>query len=189
MDVRKLARIVSIVGHPFVLVPLAIVLATRDAARTRVPVLGAVLATMLILAIYVVRKWRRGELTDVDVSSREQRPRVFLVGIVASGAACLAMIATGQNMPVIRGTAIACITLVVMAIVNRLLLKASLHSAFAAIAAGIVWRASLGIAMGFAVVALVVGWSRVRYGRHTASEVAAGLAIGAIAALGYAREW
>ena len=188
MDMRQVARIVSIVGHPFLLVPLAIVIATRNAASARGPVLGAVLGTMVVLAIYVVRKWRRGELTDVDVSTREQRPRVFAVGIAASAVATLAMIATKQNMAVVRGTAIACITLVVMALVNRFLSKASLHSAFAAIAAGIVWRSSPAVSMAFAVVALVVAWSRVRYGRHTASEVAAGLVIGAVAALGYAHD-
>ncbi len=185
MDLKNVARIVSIVGHPFVLVPLAIVFATRDAARSRGPVLAAVLGTMAILAVYVVRKWRRGELTDVDVSTREQRPRVFFIGIAASGAACLAMIATKQSASVIRGTAIACLVLVAMFFVNRFLLKASLHSAFAAIAAGIVWRASPLLSIAFAVVAVIVAWSRVRYGRHTASEVTAGLAIGAVAALGF----
>jgi len=186
MDAKNVARIVSIVGHPFVLVPLAIVLATRDAAASRGPVLGAVLGTMAVLAVYVLRKWRRGELTDVDVSSREQRPRVFFIGIASSGAACVAMIATKQAPGVIRGTAIACGVLVVMFLVNRFLLKASLHSAFAAIAAGIVWRASPLLTLAFALVALIVGWSRVRYGRHTASEVVAGLVIGSIAALGFA---
>lgn len=137
---------------------------------------------MLVLAVHVVRAWRRGEIADVDVSSREHRPRVFLIGITASAIAVAAMLATHQSTAVVRGCVVACAMLVVMAVLNRFVLKASLHSAFATMAAGIVWPASAALGAVFGVVALAVGASRVVYGRHTTPEVLAGLAVGALAA-------
>jgi len=185
MDMRKVARIISIVGHPFLVVPLAIVLATQNDGASRRAILLAVGGTMLALTIYVVRKWRKGDFKDIDVSTREQRPRVFFIGIAASGLACLAMRLSRQNEAAIRGTAIACGTLVVLFLVNRFLLKASLHGAFSAMAAGIVWRANMPLAIGFAVLALIIGWSRVAYGRHTTPEVVVGLGIGAASAAAF----
>jgi hypothetical protein len=186
LSVRGVARFVSIVGHPFVLVPLAIVIATRAPNARAGPVLAAVGFTMFVLAVVVVRAWRRGEIADVDVSTREHRPRVFIVGIAASALACVAMIATHQNAATIRGCAIACATLVVMALLNRFALKASLHSAFAMMAAGICWRASATIGIAFALAALAVAASRVVYGRHTTPEVLSGLAVGVLSAAAFA---
>ena len=183
--IKRIARLVSIVGHPFLLVPLAIVLATRGPNVRPGPLLAAVGATMLLLAVHVVRGMRRGELTDIDVSTREHRPRVFAVGIASSAVACIAMIATGQPAGFVRGTAIACAMLVVMAMLNRFVLKASLHSAFAMVAAGISWRAGPNLGIAFAVIAVVVAASRVVYGRHTTPEVLVGLGVGAVAAAGF----
>ena len=140
---------------------------------------------MLVLAIHVVRAWRRGEIADVDVSTREHRPRVFFIGIVASAIAIAAMLVTHQSASVVRGCAIACAMLVVMALLNRFVLKASLHSAFAMMAAGIVFPASIVLGVVFGIIALAVGASRVVYGRHTTPEVLAGLAVGAVSAAGF----
>ena len=63
--------------------------------------------------------------------------------------------------------------------------KASLHSAFAMMAAGIVFPASIVLGVVFGIIALAVGASRVVYGRHTTPEVLAGLAVGAVSAAGF----
>lgn len=180
---EKIGRAVSIAGHPFVLLPLAIVIATTgQSARARGSVLGLVVAAMAVLAFYVVRRHRRGDFADVDVSTREQRPAVYRVAIVALAATAVVLHMSGSNAIAVRGAAVAAGLFAVGALVNSRV-KASLHCAFAMLAAGITWPSSTTAGIGFVVAAVVVAWGRVAYGRHARSEVIVGLALGAVAAL------
>src|SRR6185295_15892184 len=73
----KLGRALSIAGHPFILTPLAVTIATwKGTAQERLVILG-----LLFAAVHVVRRHRRGEVSDIDVSNREHRPAVFRVAI------------------------------------------------------------------------------------------------------------
>jgi hypothetical protein len=185
MKGRSAARLISIVGHPFVTVPSAIVVATWEAdAVSKARILGAVLLGMLVLATYVVIRFRRGDFTDVDVSTREHRPGAFVVGILASGGSVLLLSASSSGPLAVRGAAVACALLIVTAVVN-VRVKASLHVIFAVLAASIAWRSSRAAGVGFFAFALLVGWARVRYGRHTLREVAVGLALGSAGAFAY----
>jgi hypothetical protein len=176
----QVARAISIVGHPFLVVPGAILL-----TGTRGPVLYAVLASMVAITVHVVRGMRRGEISDVDVSRREQRRGVYAIGIGCSVVAVAVLYATHQPPLAIRGSLIAGGALAVSAIVN-LRLKASLHCLFAMFSAGIAWRAEHVAGLVFAIVALAVAWARVAYERHTRAEAAVGLALGTVAAIALA---
>src|SRR6185295_3861178 len=78
----KLGRALSIAGHPFILTPLAVTIATwKGTAQERLVILGLLFAAMLAVAVHVVRRHRRGEVSDIDVSNREHRPAVFRVAI------------------------------------------------------------------------------------------------------------
>lgn len=179
-------RWISIAGHPFVLVPLAVVIATSgQSARTRGSILSLVVGAMAMLAFYVVRRHRRGEFTDVDVSRREQRPAVYALAIVSLVGTSIALHLSGMDPVAVRGAAVAAGLFAASAIVN-VRLKASLHCAFAVLAAGVVWRASAFAAIGFAAVAILVAWGRVAYGRHARPEVVVGLMLGALAAVAFA---
>lgn len=184
---RRAGRWISIALHPFVLVPLAIVVAGHGqgfvaTGRT----LGIVGLAMLALAIYVVRRVRRGEFTDVDVSSRTHRPRVYLLATVSLAATALAIHLGGGGTTATRGAAIAATLFAGCAIVNARV-KVSLHCAFAALAAAIAaGTGSLVVLVLFALAALLVAWARVAYGRHSSREAVAGLVMGSGAAVAYA---
>lgn len=179
----RVGRALSIAGHPFVLTPLAVMIATwRESARSRLVILGLLAASMLAVAIHVVRRHRRGEVADIDVSTREQRPAVFRIAIGSLVAVMLALHFTGANPAAFRGAAVATGLFVACAIVN-LRTKVSLHAAFAALAAGIVWPANAIAGIAFAAAAVVIGWGRVAYRRHTPIEVVLGLALGGAAAV------
>lgn len=181
----RLGRALSIAGHPFILTPLAVAIATwRESARSRLVILGLLAAAMLAVAIHVVRRHRRGEVADIDVSDREQRPAVFRVAIGSLVVVMLALHFTGANPAAFRGAAVATGLFVASAIAN-VRVKVSLHSAFAMLAAGIVWPASRPAGIAFAVAACVIGWGRVAYRRHTPLEVALGLSLGAVAAASF----
>ncbi len=180
-----IGRVISIAGHPFFVTPLAVVIATsRESARARAVILGLLLASMAAVAVHVGRRHRRGEVSDIDVSSREQRPGVFRVAIASISAVMLVLYLTGANPAAFRGAGVANGLFVACAIVNRRL-KASLHCAFAGLAAGIVWPASHTGGILFGIGTLVIGWGRVAYGRHTTPEVLVGLALGAAAAIAF----
>lgn len=181
----RIGRILSIAGHPFIVLPLAVVIATgRESARSRAFILGLLVAAMLAVAIHVVRRHRRGEVTDIDVSTREHRPAVFRVAIGSLCAVMLALHFTGANPAAFRGAAVATGLFVACALTN-LRVKVSLHTAFAMLAAGIVYAASHGGGLAFAAAAFVIGWGRVAYGRHTNLEVFLGLLYGSAAATAF----
>jgi membrane-associated phospholipid phosphatase len=181
---RSVARFVSIAGHPFVLIPLCVgVAALRTLPNDKAAqVIGALLGSLAIFGGYVVVKVRQGVWTNVDVSVREQRPKMYLVAISATGASLAFLWLTGQPPPVLRGCAIALLLLILGAVVNRWI-KASLHVAFgiyaAAIAAGVDPIAGAVVLLASA----MVGWSRVVLGRHTRAEVLAGAILGVVASL------
>lgn len=180
---RTIGRWLSIVGHPFVVVPAAIFVATSGrGAASRGPALGVVGASMILIAVQVAVRLRRGEITDVDVSTREHRPQMYVLAIFAAAASTALLFATNQSQSSVRCCALACGLLVTGAIAN-LRIKVSLHTAFALSAAGIAFHAGAGTAVVFAVIALVVAWARVAYGRHTTREVLAGGVLGSLFAV------
>jgi hypothetical protein len=179
-----MGRWASIVGHPFLVVPAAILVATSkdDAASARGPILGVVGASMVAIAVQVAVRLRRGEITDVDVSKREHRPQLYALAIAAAVVSTTLLFVTHQSPTTVRGAALVGGLLVVGAVAN-VWLKVSLHTAFAVFAAGIAFHAGPGVAAVFAVLALVVACARVAYGRHTRSEVVAGAILGTAFAL------
>lgn len=179
----KLGRALSIAGHPFILTPLAVTIATwSGTAKERLVILGLLAAAMLAVAVHVVRRHRRGEVSDIDVSNREHRPAVFRVAIGSLIFVMATLHLTGAKPAAFRGAAVATGLFVACAIANRRI-KVSLHTAFAMLAAGIVWPANQLGGFIFAAVACIIGWGRIAYGRHTPREVALGLLLGSAAAV------
>lgn len=182
---KTLGRWISIAGHPFILVPLAIAIATSRDRASRGPVLGLVGISMAILAAFIARSLRRGEVTDVDVSTREHRPGMYRVAIATAVASVAILRFTHQSREAVHGALVSAVLLLVGAFVNARI-KASLHTAFALMAAGIAFKASAIAGAVFLVVALAVAWARVAYGRHTRPEVLVGGVLGILAALAQA---
>ena len=179
-----LARAVSIGGHPMVLVPAAIAIAMRGrVSRSEATiVLGVVFGAIAIVAAYLVHGVRSGRLSHVDVSKREERGGFYGVALVSTFAATvvLALLPAPHAAPLGFGCAFA--LLAVASVVNRWL-KASLHTAFAIVAAGVVGPgAPLPFAI-FATAAGLVAWSRVVLGRHTRREVFVGAILGGVTAI------
>jgi membrane-associated phospholipid phosphatase len=184
------ARTISIVGHPMVLVPLAIALAMRGRVGVGqgVAILGAVLGAMVIVGAYLVHGVRTGRFSHIDVSRREERGTFYAVAMASTAAATALLYVTSAPRGAVFGVGCAFALLAVGSVVNRWV-KASLHTAFAIVAAGIV---GVGAPLAFAIllaIAAAVAWSRIALGRHTAREVLVGGVLGAIAAiaLGWAR--
>lgn len=183
-----LARVVSIVGHPMVLVPVAIAFAMRGKvdATQGATILGAVFGAIAIVGVYLVHGVRTGRFAHVDVSRREERGSFYRVALAATALATATLYFTTAPRGAVFGVGTAFALLAVGSVLN-LWIKASLHTAFAIVAAGIV---GVGAPLVFAVLlamAAAVAWSRLALGRHTAREVAVGALLGAVACV--ALEW
>jgi len=181
---RRCAQFLSILGHPFVFVPIVSlfvgwnVLTPTEAA---LGVLTVVVACLVPISIYICGKVRRGEWSDLDVSQRRDRPHLFVVGIVLLIATCVILHETHQPPAFVRGCA-AAILLICSGWALNVWIKPSMHAGFAMLTSFSLWPLGARIAFPLTIFALLVGWSRVVLSRHTKLEVAVGLILGAIVA-------
>jgi membrane-associated phospholipid phosphatase len=181
-----LGQLLSRVFHPILLNMLMYLvvgyygLANRASglAWSGLCVLVSVLPPMLF---YLVRK-RRGAYTDGDISIRQQRNELYLVGFMWVLVATMALSALGLPRPhlavMLTGLGLGLIGGVI-----NLFWKISVHAASIAALATIVllYSRELGIALGFC--ALAVGWARVRTGNHTPLQVLVGFVCAAATVL------
>lgn len=173
-----LARVISIAGHPFVLIPLMVAVATRNWVWTAVVAAG----TILPLFFIVLRNVRRGVWSDHDVSRREQRGGLYRVALplVAVSAAILYFLDASPGL--MRGFAAAAAMLLLGVVGNRWL-KISMHMMAAAFCGlTIAWLHPTTTVVIVPFVA-AIAWSRRKLERHTWAEVWVGLGIGTAAAV------
>ena len=178
---RRVAGIVSVVVHPFVVLPAAIIVASahRWPWRQTAALLAVIAAAILTLSAYVARGVKRGRLGNLDVSEREQRNKPYRIALGLIAGIFVWMRATHQPS---GGALGALVVLIGSAVLNRWV-KASQHTAFAVFSAALVAGTAPAWLPVFATAALAVAWSRVALGRHTWPEIAAGGAMGLLGGL------
>lgn len=163
--------------------PLAVpVAAARRDAPGSVLLLAATLAVGIAAGVGAYSWWqvRVGRWVHVDASLPHERRHLnlFVVGLLLAVAAGLRL--AGQPQVLVIGLSLAAgIVAVSLALQRRL--KVSMHAAFGAFAAALAWPGAAAAALGL--LALAVGWSRLRLGRHDRAEVAVGLTLGIAAGI------
>ena len=180
-----IARALSIVGHPALLVPASVMGAAAGSQAPPQLLWGAAAASVFVavgVGVYSLVQVRAGRWTHIDASLPQERSQlnIFLV-LVLFG--LVAMLWWGrQPRPLFVGAAAAgC--LVVVAHLLRGRLKVSLHAAFAVFVTSLLWPHAVAVLLGL-VLAAGVAWSRLVLGRHTPIEVATGLLAGAATGAG-----
>lgn len=174
---QALARTLSIMGHPVVVLPVALWLAT--------PRTGSDAATFAGLAGFgaVVVGWswwqvRRGRWAHVDASAHRERRSLstFVLVLFAVGA----LLAWRLAPPAIAWAIACALPIIVLAMLSARWCKLSLHVAFAVYAALLLAR--LGTAAWLAGLCFsgVLAWSRLALARHAPRDLAAGAAAGAL---------
>ena len=179
----RVARLVGeLLSPPPILVVLALVVAWASSPTPAMAVvwgaIAAVFASVLPYAL-ILRGVRRGQLSDTNISLREQRIRFGVVAI-ASILLGLALLAA-FNAPAEMVALLASIAVgVACGWVITLWWKISVHAAIAAGAATV-----LTLVFGTALLAVwplvaLIAWSQVQVGDHTLAQVLAGVALGVI---------
>ena len=179
------ARALSIVGHPALLMPAAVIGAALDRGMPRAVLLAAAVASVFVAAVvgvYSLVKVRAGAWRHMDASEPAERRQLngFVIGLLCVTAA-LAW-AAGLPRAIVLGLALSA-AIVAFAHALRGRLKTSLHAAFAVFAAAVLWPNRIA-AVTVVVLALGVAWSRCVLGRHTVPEVVVGLLAGALGGVG-----
>ena len=180
MSLIATARALSIVGHPAVLMPVAVAAAASGPGAPpqlmRVALSTAVVVAVIV-GLYSLWQVRRGHWAHVDASHPAERSQLNLVlaGLLCAAAGLLW--ALGQPPAVAAGPLLAAL-LVLLTHALRRWLKVSLHAAFALFAAALVWPHLPGT-LAIGALALGVAWSRLVLRRHTLAEVLTGLWLGA----------
>lgn len=178
-----LARWVSIVAHPFVMIAVMVVAATMHlrGAGTALPNLVVVGGFVIVpLSVLMMLQVRRGRWANVDASNKRERPLLYGVGIAGLSALVVYLRVRGAEAFLVRGAVTVLVLLLVCAAATRWI-KLSLHVAAAALAATTLIL--LGSSAGWMIAAVVPAlfWSRLALGRHTLAELAVGLALGVAA--------
>jgi membrane-associated phospholipid phosphatase len=130
------------------------------------------------MVLYSIRM-KQGIYSDADVSVRQERNEIYLVGTISVLIAIAALISLGAPAPYLA-IAVGTLGLGLSCGIVNLLWKISMHAAGVASLAtvGLLYSAGLGVALW--IVALAVGWARIRTRNHTPLQVLAGLAVASI---------
>lgn len=175
---KSLARWLSIVLHPFVMV--GVMVGTAASARqTRGEALRSVamvfLFTVVPLAVLMIRQVRRGAWENADASNRRERPMLYLVGAVALVALLAYITLFRPQSFMVRGVVATFGMLAVCAAATRWI-KVSLNMAFAALAASALMGSRVGY--GLALMLPPLAWARLALSRHTILELVLGTVAG-----------
>lgn len=186
MTRTALARVISIVGHPVLLILVATLIAAsaRGATIEQLRLVGGVLAALGIIVLgFGWLQVRNGRWSHVDASVPKERTTLnaFLVILTLLSAALLWFLTHRTTMAVALALSGA---IILIALLTARWVKVSLHAAFAAFATALLWPNWPAVVAGI-VVTTVVAWSRLELGRHVAADIAAGLLLGAAAGTGY----
>lgn len=182
-----LARALSILGHPLLVLPAAalVVGMAQGGGRRQLWVAGITLA-LLAAAIQGWSWWqvRSGRWQHVDASQRHERRGLnrFLLGLLVGAAVFFAAV---WRQPALA-LGLGCAALLIAAgVALAPWLKLSLHASFAVFSAALLWALGpVALALGLAF-AGAVAWSRLVLGRHRRRELLAGALAGAAVGLGF----
>jgi hypothetical protein len=182
MNKLTLARLISIIGHPFAFIVLLLSLPfwrKGDTSALRIAGLVAVVG-LVPLGLFMRQRFLSGRWQTVDASAPKDRPVAFVAAFAVLVPFTLYFHFVERSAILVRGSLVLAGMMLVAAILNRWI-KISGHLAFAAFSAVILARIGLAYGVVVGLFIPVLAWSRVVLGRHTYSEVLAGCILGLVA--------
>jgi membrane-associated phospholipid phosphatase len=179
------AKIISVIGHPFVLLALTVLIATASRqSPARAAATGAItlLATVFPMLLIIRRKVRAGKWSDHDISDASERRNFYPLMIAILGLSLIVFYLLGFPRPLLVGMIISLAILLVAMVINHWS-KISLHLTFAVYFALSLLAVNYWISAVLLVLAIAVAWSRIKLGRHDPAQVISGALLGAIAGI------
>jgi len=181
-DKQKIAKIISIIGHPLLTIPLFVAIMMFAFEDTEKALLNSALiigCIFLPLCLRMYFKSKNGTYTNFDVSDRVQRKTLFTfiipILIVVTIISFITSPASNFSISVLFGT-----ILVIISQFTNLFIKSSLHVSLNIYLAALAMTADLRIGIAILLLTGLIAWSRIALRRHTRKEVVFGGLIGLI---------
>jgi membrane-associated phospholipid phosphatase len=182
----KIARWISIIGHPFVTILFLIAVETfrrTSPQQSWLAIVAAAIVVVLPLFWFMRRQVRRGRWKDVDASERSERPAFYTAAIIVTAILAIWLVAMPSTRTLARG-AIGVLLLLIIGRACNAFLKTSLHVAFATFVAVNLFYVDLRLGIAAGTFVPLLAWARLVITRHTIVEVIAGVVLGGAIALG-----
>lgn len=178
----RVARALSILGHPLPVMAATALAAWQGAERGRWMLAAFLGAASILVMGYASWRVRRGQWAHVDASGRGERRDLHR----ALGSSLCVAVAVGLWRDVAPPIVVVlglCLAIVVAAGMASRWCKPSLHVAFACLGTAVLALGCKQAALPMAMAVVAIGWSRLHLRRHSRTDVIAGAAIGTGAAV------
>ena len=179
MNKTKIARLVSIVGHPFVMIVLLVMLLSwnmEPAAALRIT--GFVAAMGLIPTGWLV--WWRSSSRRSQTADASLPPARLILYFSVFAVLLLSSVYfhfVEHLAFLVRGSIVTALMVAVAAVLNRWI-RLSLHLAFAVYSGLVLAKIHFGYGLPILLLAPLLAWSRLVLLRHTLPEVIGGSVLG-----------
>lgn len=178
-----ISRIISIVGHPFVLLSILILglqLQGNPERAIRVTTIFG-LIVLVPLGLVIWRARASGQWRTVDASDKADRPLFYLaIGVVLLAAAAYFQLV--EHSPAfVRGCLVVGLMMLVAFALNHWI-KLSLHLAFAVFSGLLLAAFQFSWGLPILLFLPLLVWSRLVLSRHLLSETIGGMILGALGA-------
>ena len=175
-----IARCLSILGHPLVLIPAAVATlmlhGQTPSAALEVLVVGVVAVVVLAFSLWQVR---RGHWQHIDASARGERRSLNLFLAMALFLAAAVTFYAVPNRGLSLGLFLSALLITGLLLTSHWV-KLSLHASFGTFAVALLWPLKFWYLVLAGALAVGVCWSRVQLARHTVVEVLGGSLFGAL---------
>jgi len=177
---KSIATLLSAVGHPFLLLPVVFsLLSIRQLDFEKaLPALIAVLASLVIMLIFLFFRKKKGKISNWDVSTQKERSRNIYMPILT-----LVLVVTAVmyvlHLPFVIDTLYFGLLMAVCYAINTRL-KISQHTVVAFYLSLLVLPANTWLGIALLLFSPFIAWSRVVLGRHQRNEVLAGAVVGTL---------
>lgn len=183
----SIARTISFIFNPlFLLLPIPYLLVMRETGEPLYALKWSVFTLMFVVCIglFVLIAVRKKLFSDLDVSTREQRPLLFLFVSVVAVIYFLSLFFLQGPVSLLISVGGIFLSILVFSFFLNIRLKASIHGAsIAAFAIAMILLYGRVYLLSLLLIPLI-GWSRVRINRHTKKEVIVGTITGIILTVG-----
>lgn len=180
---HKLAYGVSNFGNPFILLFVLVSYASfhfmkfHEALKISMII---ILCSFVPTALFILINVKRGKFSNYDVSTKAQRPSLYIFSITLIGLVTLTLFLLPGVHMFLRWGCLAAFTLLLSSFLINIWLKCSLHTCFSVYTAFAFFAMNMRLGILLTLFALIMGWSRVVLSRHTISEVFTGAMLGSI---------
>ena len=182
---KKIATIVSILGHPLLTIPLYVALVmfgSEDFKRASLNTFLIIGCVFIPVTMWLYIKSRNGSYTNFDVSDRKQRKSVFVFIIPILSIVTYILYKSDQASHVWQSMLFGLILLFILQVVN-FRIKSSMHVSLNIYLSFLIMTVNYPVGIIVLLLTAPIGWSRVALGRHSLKEVLSGTIIGLLVSL------